>query len=84
MLNKNFEFFSLYLPRILISVHKKFQLIRSTRLAGFMEYIYACLVLLYRLRNKTTPLPTPLVGHHEITLLYEAVTNLAVSVQVSV
>ena len=29
-------------------VHKQFQPIRSSRLAGYREHIYECLVLLYR------------------------------------
>ena len=31
-----------------MSVHKKFQPNRSSRLAGYREHIYDCLVLLYR------------------------------------
>ena len=32
-----------------MSVHKKFQPIRSSRLAGYREHIYKCLVLSYRI-----------------------------------
>ena len=31
-----------------MSVHKKFQPNRSSRLAGYTQHIYECLVLLYR------------------------------------
>ena len=34
-----------------MSVHKKFQPNRSSRLAGYREHIYECLVLLYRYRK---------------------------------
>ena len=45
---KNFEFFfSLYNPRPPLSLHKKFQPNRSSRLVGYREHIYDCLVLLY-------------------------------------
>ena len=33
-------------PRLLMSVQKKFQPIRSSRLAGYREHIYECLVLI--------------------------------------
>ena len=36
-------------PRPPMSVHKKIQPNRSSRLAGYREHIYECLVLLYRL-----------------------------------
>ena len=51
---KKFEIFfldfliSLYHPRPPLSVHKKFQPNRSSRLAGYREHINECLVLLYR------------------------------------
>ena len=46
---KKFGFFLAYVtPRPPLSVHKKFQLNRSSRLAGYREHIYECLVLLYR------------------------------------
>ena len=35
-------------PRPSLSVHKKFQPNRCSRLAGYREHIYECLVLLYR------------------------------------
>ena len=35
-------------PRPPLSVHKKFQPNRSSRLAGYREHIYDCLVILYR------------------------------------
>ena len=48
-LKKNFEFFLTYVtPRPPMSVHKKFQPNRSSRLAGYREHLYECLVLLYR------------------------------------
>ena len=37
-------------PRLPMSVHKKNQLIRSSRLVGYREHIYECLVLLYRFK----------------------------------
>ena len=44
-----FGFFLAYVtPRPPLSVHKKFQPNRSSRLAGYREHIYECLVLLYR------------------------------------
>ena len=47
---KNFlDFFSLYHPRPPLSVQKKIQPNRSSRLAGYRLHIYKCLVLLYRL-----------------------------------
>ena len=46
---KNFEFFLAYnTPRSPLSVHKIFQPNRSSRLAGYREHIYECLVLLFR------------------------------------
>ena len=46
---KNLDFFLAYVtPRPPLSVHKKFQPNRSSRLAGYREHIYECLVLLYR------------------------------------
>jgi len=36
-------------PRPPLSVHKTFQPNRSSRLAGYTQHIYECLVLLYRL-----------------------------------
>ena len=46
---KNFEFFLAYnTPRPPLSVQKKFQPNRSSRLAGYREHIYECFVLLYR------------------------------------
>ena len=49
-LKKNiFDFFLAYVtPRPPLSVHNKFQPNRSSRLAGYREHIYECLVLLYR------------------------------------
>ena len=47
---KNLEFFLAYVtPRSPLSVHKKIQPNRSSRLAGYRKHIYECLVLLYRL-----------------------------------
>ena len=37
-----------FTPRLPMSVHKKFQSIRSSRLASFRDQMYECLVLLYR------------------------------------
>ena len=37
-----------FTPRLPMSVHKKFQSIRSSRLASFRDHMYECLVLLYR------------------------------------
>jgi len=43
------EYYLAYVtPRLLMSVHKKSQPIRSSLLAGYWENIYECLVLLYR------------------------------------
>ena len=47
---KILDFFWAYVtPRPPLSVHKKFQPNRSSRLASYREHIYECLVLLYRL-----------------------------------
>ena len=47
---KNSNYFIAYVtPRPPLSVHKKFQPNRSSRLAGYREHINECLVLLYRL-----------------------------------
>ena len=54
MLKKNFRIFLAFsTPRPTMSVHKKFQPNRSSRLAGYREHIYDCLVLLYRFLRKT-------------------------------
>ena len=46
---KKFRIFLAYdTPRPPLSVHKKFQPNRSSRLAGYREHKYDCLVLLYR------------------------------------
>ena len=50
---KIFNFFLAYIPpRPPMSVHKKIQPNRSSRLAGYREHIYECLVLLYRLAGE--------------------------------
>ena len=49
-----FGFFLAYIStRPPLSVHKKFQPNRSSRLAGYREHIYECLVLIYRLGYKS-------------------------------
>ena len=42
------DFLAYVTPRPPLSVHKKIQPNRSSRLAGYREHIYECLVLFYR------------------------------------
>ena len=47
---KNLIFLAYKTPRPPTIVHKKFQPNRFSRLAGYMQHIYECVVLLYRYR----------------------------------
>ena len=48
LVKKNYIYFAFNTARTPISVHKKFQPIRSSRLAGYKQHISECFVLLYR------------------------------------